>query len=460
MTAIRAIIAILLLALSTPGFARVRSRPLPAPDGPYSIGIGHFELTDTSRKGVLSGEPSEPRSIPVVVWYPASKTRRAGRTYFDPQQALDQGRSFERIMGYRPGELAMLGRLRLGSTRGARAIAGRFPIIIFSHGFFLYPEQNTVLAERLASHGYIVLSTGHIHDAVDLRLANGWLMPTYLPPGDSPDLTKILARIAGDGDDDTRTSALPGYPKALMSDRLGVSLAAWMEDTQFVAHAVESGALPPGAARVLTAGDRSRLILMGMSFGGTTAAASCRLIATCIAAVNLDGENFDPALFDRPVGRPLLMIHSDWTHYDLWPEQSRDPSFNPNDLAYERWSQAGTTPDIIRLRLIGARHMAFTDLPLVLRGRDAIERFGTIDPDKASDAIGSTVLAFLDVYAKAAPRERIAQALAAHPELVVHSASPVAAWARGFRREIALPCIVPCEPAARGGDRPQGDAAN
>lgn len=245
---------------------------------------------------------------------------------------------------------------------------------------------------------------------------------------------------------------LPDYPKALMADRLGISLAAWIEDTRFVARSVERNALPSGAARDLKGGDRSRLIFMGMSFGGTTAAATCRLITACVAAVNLDGENFDPALFDRPIGRPLLMIHSDWTHYDLWPEQSRDPSFNPNDLAYERWSQAGTSPGIVRLRLVGARHMAFTDLPMVMRGRQAIERFGTIDPDRAVSAINSTVLAFLDVYAKGAPREGIAQTLVAHPELVLHDASPVAAWARSSHRDVALPCIVSCALASDGNE--------
>lgn len=441
LTTIRAAVASALLTASA---AAAELPALPAPDGPYHVGIAHFELTDPHRKGVLSGEPDEPRSIPVVAWYPAAATRTTGRPYFDPQEAIDEGRSFERIMEYRPGELAGLARLWAASTPGAAALPGHFPVVIFSHGFFLYPKQNTVLAERLASHGYVVLSIGHIHDAVDLRLANGWLEPSYLPPGDGPVLTKILATIAGDGSYNARVAALPDYPKALMADRLGVSLAAWIEDTRFVAGAVGHGPLPAGAARILTGADSSKLILMGMSFGGTTSAATCRLLAACVAAVNLDGENFDPALFDHPVGRPLLMIHSDWTRYDLWPEQSRDPAFNPNDLAYEKWADAGTAPDIIRLRLIGSRHMGFTDLPLALPGPQKDERFGVIDPRKASDAIGSAVLAFLDVYAKGAPSERITQALATHPELERHDASPVATWARAGHHDIALPCVVPC----------------
>jgi predicted dienelactone hydrolase len=431
----------LLAVLSVPA---AMAANLSAPDGPYRVGIGHFELTDPARKGVLTGDTSEPRVIPVVTWYPAVATRARGRPYFDAQEARDEGGSLERIMQYRPGELASLARLRLPSTRDAPPLPGHFPVVIFSHGFFLYPAQNTVLAERLASHGYIVMSIGHQHDAVDLRLANGWLMPTLLPPGDNPTLENILSTIAGDGSFDVRADALTNYPKALMGDRLGTSLVAWIEDTRFVAAMISHGQLPTEAARLLIGRDGTRLALAGMSFGGTTSAATCRLIEACVAAVNLDGENFDPALFDHPVGRPLLMIHSDWTRYPLWPNQSRDPAFNPNDLAYERWSKAGTAPDIIRLRLIGSKHMAFTDLPLVLSGPQAVERFGTIDPHKASAAIGDMVLAFLDVYAKGASRDRITQALRAHPELVRHDVSPVAAWARRTRRDIALPCVVPC----------------
>jgi predicted dienelactone hydrolase len=435
---IAAVVAGLLLALlAFPPAAAA----MPAPDGPYPVGFTSTEFTDPARKGVMSGDAREPRTIPASIWYPARATARRGRPYLDPGEARDQGGAAERIFRFQPGELAKLMAVRMPSTRNAPAAAGRFPVVVFSHGYFLYPAQNTALAELLASHGYIVVSIGHLHDAVDLRLANGWLMPTFSPPGDEhAALSAVVRRFTGDGDHDARMPALRDYPAILMASRLGKSLAAWIEDTRFVADALQSSELP-----ALRFADHDRLILAGMSFGGTTAASTCRLIARCIAAVNLDGENFDPALFDRPVERPLLMLYSDWTKYPLWSGQSRDPAFNPNDLAYERWTEAGTAPDIVRLRLVGATHMAFIDWPAMMpRGPRATERFGTIDPDRAVAAINATTLAFLDVHAKRAPRTGLDAAVRRYPELVPHDPSPIAGWARRQRRSIDLPCIVPC----------------
>jgi dienelactone hydrolase len=441
-------IRIILLALLLPTVAIARitaTTPLPRPDGAFAVGFVRSELTDTARKGVMTGDTDEARAIPAAIWYPARPSgRQTARPYFDAQETIDQARSLERNLGYAPGEFTEAAHVATHSVEGVDPAPGHFPIIIFSHGFFLYPGQNTAWAERLASHGYIVVSIGHLHDGVDYRLANGWLMPTLNEPGDNPAFVHILSTIAGDGSYDARTAALDGYADVLMADRLGRSLVAWVDDARFVARAVTNGQLPPAVARALRFGDRDRLVTAGMSFGGTTAASACRLIAHCVAAINLDGESFDPSLFDRPVGHPLLMLHSDWTQSDLWPGESTDAAFNPNDLAFERWTQAGTAPDILRLRLRNSRHLSFTDLPLLMHGPKSTKRFGTIPPDRATDAIGAVSLAFLDVYAKGAGHGEIDAALAAHPDFERHDAGPVARWAHAGDRHFELRCKTGC----------------
>lgn len=417
------------------------ARATPAADGRYPVGFASTEFTDPARKGVMSGDPQEPRTIPASIWYPARAAGKRGRPYLDPDDARDQGGAVERTFGFQPGEVTALMATRRASTRDAPAAAGRFPVVLFSHGYSLYPAQNTLLAELLASHGYIVVSIGHPHDAADLRLANGRLMPLLNPPGNEhAALSAVIRRFAGDIDHDARLPALRDYPAILAASRLGRSLATWIEDTRFVADALRSSRLP-----ALRSADHARLVLAGMSFGGTTAASTCRLLARCVAAVNLDGENFDPALFDRPVERPLLMLYSDWTRYPLWSGQSRDPAFNPNDLAYERWREAGTAPDIVRLRLVGATHMAFTDWPAMMpRGPKSAERFGMIDPGRAVAAINGATLAFLNVYAKRAPRAGLDAVVRRYPELVPHDPAPIAVWARRQRRSLDLPCTLPC----------------
>src|SRR5690606_23824616 len=116
---------------------------------------------------------------------------------------------------------------------------------------------------------------------------------------------QALSAMAAGTDLAASREALAVYRDALAATRIGRSFAQWRDDTLAVARAIADGGEPPALREVLATGDRDRLAFAGMSFGGATSATSCRLVATCRAAVNLDGQNFDPDLYDRPVERPL-----------------------------------------------------------------------------------------------------------------------------------------------------------
>jgi hypothetical protein len=330
---------------------------------------------------------------------------------------------------YGEGELDGLASVVAHSVEGAEPARGHaFPILIFSHGYECYPAQNTALLERLASHGYIVMSIAHPHDAADLRLADGTLLKTEHPAGTDPDFATLRKLLTSGPNHDVRTSALHGYAQALSRDRLGASLTAWRDDTVFTARAIEQRKLPPELMSILETGNTQRLGFIGMSFGGAAAASTCRLVPQCRAAINLDGGNYDPDLFNAPVERPLLLLMSDWVHLPL-PNRSNDPEFTANDYAYEPWSRAGLNADIVRLRLEGIRHMGFTDLILLMNGPEHEARFGTVTPRVAVDAIGAASLAFLDRYLKDGRREALAEVLQRIPVLHVHSPVSVRRWA-------------------------------
>lgn len=172
----RPIVALFLLhaALSC---AAAEPSVLPQPDGEYAVGMRRFELTDPARSGVLSDNPGEPRVLPGYVWYPAKGGGRNRRTYLTRAEAAVQGPSMARNFDYGATELDHLDRVVAHSIEGASPARGAaFPILIFSHGYQCYPAQNTALLERLASHGYIVLSIAHPHDSVDLQLSDGSLV--------------------------------------------------------------------------------------------------------------------------------------------------------------------------------------------------------------------------------------------------------------------------------------------
>lgn len=415
------------------GMPGASAATLPAPDGAYAVGMIRAEFTDATRT-LETGKPdSGPRRLPAVVWYPAeAQASVAGVPYLEDTVAATTLPAITRNFRYADGDLHAVAAARVAVHPGARPAnaTGGFPIVVYSHGLFLYPEQNTALAARLASHGYIVVSIAHPGDSTDVRLQDGTLVATQFGgTPDDPRFAEAWNVVVGGADLAVRRDALATYAEAFPATRIGRSFAAWRDDTLAVADAIVARTEPAALHEVLATADRTRLAFAGMSFGGATSATTCRRVAACRAAVNLDGQNFDPALFDGAVGRPLLLMLSDWPRYGLLEGQPRDADFSPNDLAYEPWPSAGRNDDVLRVRLDGIRHLGFTDLVALLDGPKRQERVGDIEGGEALDTIGDVVLAFLDTYLRDGDAAGIGHAIDGHPALKRHVPTRMQRWA-------------------------------
>ncbi|PZQ33023.1 MAG: hypothetical protein DI562_02390 [Stenotrophomonas acidaminiphila] len=405
---------------------------LPSPDGEYAVGMLRTEFVDAARTLDASDPASGTRRLPAVVWYPAAA--RAGSkdsAYLAPNIATTTLQAIARNFRYPEEDLNAVRNARFAvqpDARPAKASRG-FPVVVYSHGLFLYPEQNSALAARLASHGYIVVSIAHPGDATDVRLQDGNLVATkFGGPTDDPRFGESWKVIAGGAGLDVRRDALKIYADAFPATRIGRSFAQWRDDTLAVANAIIAHKEPRALRKVLATADRSRLAFAGMSFGGATSATTCHLVVACRAAVNLDGQNFDPALFDAAVGRPLLLMLSDWPRYGLLEGQPREADFSPNDLAYEPWKDAGKDDDMVRVRLEGIRHLGFTDLVALLDGPKRNERVGDIDGDDALSATSDVVLAFLDVHLRDSDAATVERAIDRHPALKRHVPARMQRW--------------------------------
>lgn len=404
---------------------------MPKVDGEYEVGVIRAEFVDPSRR-LEPGDPlSGPRRLPAIVWYPAAQGGADSTAYFDGAAATVTLPAIARNFGYSIEDLQALQELRM-EVRSGSAPAKHpqgFPVVLFSHGLLLYPEQNSALLARLASHGYIVLSIAHPGDAADVRLDDGRVVVTRTASkDDDPRFAEAFKALIGGADLDIRRQALIQYAEALPATRIGRSFGQWRDDTLAVARAIVDGKAPRGLHEVLAAADRDRLAFVGMSFGGATSATSCKRVAACRAAVNLDGQNFDPELFDGPVERPLLLLLSDWTRYSLFPGQPQDADFSPNDLAYESWNETGKNPAVTRVRLEGIRHIGFTDLVALLEGPKRNERVGEIEGREALSAIGDLVLAFLNAHLRGDDGASIDPVMERHPGLKRHTPTRLKHW--------------------------------
>ena len=393
---------------------------LPAPDGRYRVGVRSFELRDDARQGVMHGVPGTPRILPVTVWYPAlAGATGSARPYFTRQEAWDEGRSGAVLWGFPAWRFLSLHATRTHGIDAAPVAKGRFPVVIFNHGYWSFRAQNTALMERLASHGYIAVSVAHPRDSADVRLADGTMVRTaqhFGPEGiGDPALDKrwetATAAFMGGLDHARRIAAIPAYRAAIDAHRLGQSLRIWRDDALFAARTLRTAPLP-GA--VFARADFSRTVYAGMSFGGSTAVSACDADPNCAAAVDLDGENFDGAQFDRAVRAPLLLMLTDQPFAE---SQRAEPGFNPTDYAWERWHCIGTRPDVVRLRARGLLHMGMSDFVLSARGPFKHEHFTSLDGKRAMAMVNDTVLAFLDTHVRDENTARLRSTLRRYPEI-------------------------------------------
>lgn len=122
------------------------AEPAYAGAGPYAVGVTQMALAD--RK--------------VEVFYPAS----AGSEVGQPLATYRQSDPFDPVMASLVEGLARQQRVDLTYTMAAYrdlpVAAGRFPVIVFSHGFGGWRLVNSSLLAGMASWGFVVTSADHI----------------------------------------------------------------------------------------------------------------------------------------------------------------------------------------------------------------------------------------------------------------------------------------------------------
>ncbi len=304
--------ALALLALLTGlvGCAGGRAAaPPPDPAGPYAVGI---------RRIAFDGTVAE-------VWYPASPAAEArARAAGAHPAAYD-------IRDWLPASVAATvarGRFRFGTDafvdlpvagppigRAAEANGG-FPLVLFAHGLYSFPDQSSELTTWLASWGYVVAAPDlPIHDLAAYFDYTAKGIP--LPAGPS-DVQILAATVRTMTTEDT----LAGGP---FQGRIGTS----------------------------------RIAVMGHSQGGIDAMAfaSAPGVATYIALAAGFAAPHPPL---PPV--PSLYI------------AGRDDHDIPLDLVEQVYATAAAPKRL--LVLPGAGHLAFTDLCLIGAGYGGLSALG------------------------------------------------------------------------------------
>lgn len=396
---------------------------LPQPTGPFSVGTTRFELSDPSRQSEDSDGSQLYRRLAVRAWYPSSdKSDGWGEAYFSDIEAKSTALSLVHILDY-PGLNHALRFVRTNSNLNASVSvrSERLPVVLISHGFGLFPQQNTVLAEQLASHGYVVIGIQHTFDSSATVFPNGDILPM------SQDAIRELestppVNFSFSDDPGTRLTARLHMQKQYIeqgSRMVTQSARTWVDDQKFVLDQLQSGPISSAAIDLSNVVDFSKVAIIGMSFGGSAAGAFCAMDNRCALGVNMDGIDMHLNTINKDIDKPFLMLHADLESFANTfgaPVDSNITSFN--EFSYSSFSLSGGGDQVRRIEIKGMKHIAFTDFGLFVRHPHREKVVGSLAPGLGLNIQNDLILAFLDDYFKPSSIPRLDSLLKLHEDRV------------------------------------------
>ena len=161
------------LLVPAPGVAQQSQMAFTLAEGPYRAGFRNVNLTDPTRSwsGDVARGPG-PRPLQVSIWYPARPAageRPMRYAEYLELRALEGGAAgytaearARAIAMALPGDSLHRWNESGAPTRAYRdapAAAGRFPVVLYAPSFNAPSTENSVLAEYLASQGYVVIAS-------------------------------------------------------------------------------------------------------------------------------------------------------------------------------------------------------------------------------------------------------------------------------------------------------------
>ena len=346
---------------------------LPKPTGPHPVGTVTLHLVDTARHDPRTNRADGRRELMVQLWYPAERAG-PGCTY--------------RTFAETTLKTQHLARVRTHAALGVpvATLPARHPVVLFSPAVNGRRNHNTVQAEELASHGFVVVGIDHPYDT-DL---------VVFPDGRT-------ARFAG--------------VAVTAEERLQTRVA----DARFVLDEIErldrADAPGPFTGRFAL----SRVGIFGHSFGGAVAAELCLTDPRVAAGVNFDGTIYGEAA-KRGYGKPFLFFYEDV------PPPTADDVASATGAARQELIESMEDDHNIRRGLAeqhgqlitvrGTRHVNYCDSPLY-SPLWRYARGGPISPARTMEIVNAYLLSFFRRQLKGEEDGLLDSTSPPYPEVVI-----------------------------------------
>lgn len=349
---------------------------IPKPSGLYGVDVATHKLTDTSRLDSFA-PTREYRSVMISVFYPSANASDCDvqLAQYMPSATAKYINAEYSSYGVPNGTFASL---ELSLCQPAPSVAAQvsdWPLVLFSPGHGNSRLLYSVIAQSVASYGYMVVTIDHPYDADIVEYPDGMLV--------------FAANISTN-------------PQV----ELDVSVRA--QDASFVLDALRTRNVAHALFPELEEGLRTnRVAMYGHSLGGATAASAMANDSRIIGGVNFDGELFGPVI-GSGLHDPFLFFGHDAnatesTWLQIWPHLS--------------WK--------LQLELLNSTHGTFTDLPFLaeLLYGDPLplpfqQLLGSLPGHRGLEAMTAYLVAFFDMVLGCEPSSLLQRPSAAYPEVV------------------------------------------
>lgn len=327
---------------------------LPQPTGPFSVGVTTLTLARGSERGTYE----------VQVWYP--------------------GRSSDDRAPYGTGAPGLRGFVyqRVLRSHAARNVplaesTQRFPVVVYVAGWGGQRTDNTILAEDLASHGFVVAAMSDV--AYDRPPAEDLALPLDFASERAYETTLETARAR---------IATEARRVSEVLDEL--QLRDERDPSGFFSHRLRL----------------KNAAVIGFSLGGAVALSACARDPRFSAAVNFDGWLFGtrnaracPYLLmsdDEPLPSSADLASANLQH-------RYESILNASDDAMQRQA---LSHDGYVVRVRGATHFDFTDAPAYFAS--GWHPQAGIEPKRMTDIVNQYTLNFLNRYLMGKPAPLLA----------------------------------------------------
>ena len=173
-----------------------------------------------------------------------------------------------------------------------------YPIVLYSHGYGGYMENNTMLLSNVASLGYVVVSIGHPYEAGVVQYLDNTTVTIH------PDHRKLIIGTKESNNEmrtilkrkcniDDEILQLEKDYNSLIQPELNQHIEIWVDDTNFVANKMEQ--LNTGEISSIFEGRLNfdnGIGVIGHSYGGSTAGQACWMGNRYSCGINIDCGTF------------------------------------------------------------------------------------------------------------------------------------------------------------------------